>query len=277
MSSLAHHLQIGPDEVSGNDGRGRVFLLPGSPGRAAKIATHFSDVRVCENPRRMDVHLGTLELDGVKIDIASAPTGMGCPSLGIVVTELIRLGARRLLRVGTAGILQPELLCGHLVIATGAVRDEASSDAFAPRDVPALAHLDWIAALTNAARKTGHGERTFAGVVHSKDSLYGREFPLGPRAKDNEHYMEILRKLGVLATEMESSHLFMLAAVQGLEVSPITGSSPSRLGVKAGTILAMIGDDEHGFAPEELARTAEERAIEVALQASVELIAAEDS
>ncbi|MBW2254256.1 MAG: uridine phosphorylase [Deltaproteobacteria bacterium] len=269
--NMAHHLQIGPEDVAGNGDRGRFFLLPGSPARARRIADHFSDLVVRENTRRHDVYLGTLQDGDLEVDVATVGTGMGCPSIGIVVTELLRIGARRLLRVGTAGSLQPDHVhLGDLVVATAAVRDEGTSDALAPRDVPAVAHPDWIAALAAAARRRGEAAHTFLGVVHTKDSMYGREFPDGPLSEQNALYMAMLRGLGVVATEMESSHLFMLAAVHSANITPLAECSASAAAVKAGAVYAIVGTEE-GFAPADLARAVEERMIQVGITAAIEL------
>lgn len=267
--SDAHHLCVGPEVVAGNGTAGRVFLLPGSAARAHAIAAHFDDVVAYENPRRHDVLVGTLTRGGVTVDVGTVNTGMGCPSLGIIVSELIGLGARQFLRVGTAGTLQPELIgVGDLIIATGAVRDEGASDAFAPRTVPAVAHPDWVSALADASRALGFSERTFRGLVHSKDALYGREFPAGPMASQNAEYMAVLERLGVMASEMESSHLFILAQTHGPDLQPITGSDNAV--VKAGAILAIIGSSEF-WAEDDDAAAAIQRAIDVALQAAVNL------
>ncbi len=277
--TLAHHLGIDADAVAGNGGRGRVFFVPGSVGRARAIAARFEDAARHDNPRGLTVWTGRLrvEVDGrpVVVDAGAVPTGMGSPSVGIVVTELINLGVRRLLRVGSAGSMQPEVAVGDVVIARAAVRDEGSSDAFAPRDVPAVAHPDWVRALERAA--VALGLRAFTGLVHTKDTLYGREFPAGPLAGANRDYMRVLAELGVLASEMESSHLFMLAMAHGADVHPVGRPNPGARAVKAGTVLAIIGDEDHGWAPDDLAAATEARAVEVAVRAAAELIAAEDA
>jgi len=266
-----HHIRIDAAAVAGNGGRGRVFLVPGSLARAEAIAERFEDRRVFPSPRRLDVHTGRYTRGGRSVDVGACPTGMGCPSVGIVVAELCALGVRRLVRVGSAGSLQPGVIgSGDLVIATGAVRDEASSDAFASRDVPALAHPDWVLALRRAALDRGVGSRTFEGLVHTKDSLYGREFATGPRAVQNRAYMDELRALSVLATEMESSHLFMLAQAAVRRPTPLL-ADPDPAEIKAGTVLAVIGD-EGSFAAAAEARAAEELAIDVALDAALALL-----
>ncbi len=268
-----HHLTIGEQHTTGNGGAGRVFLLPGSHQRARRLAGKLSDVETIESPRGLDVHLGHTTLDGVTADVGVVATGMGCPSVGIIVTELIMLGAKLFCRVGTSGSLQVDRVrAGHLVIATAAVCDEGASDSYAPREVPAVAHPDWNAALKKAALGLGLGDCTWAGTVHSKDSLYGREFGLGPMKEQNAAYLKLLTDLGVMATEMESSHLFTLAAAHAPDIRPLDGGAGLAPGIKAGSVLAVVGDSEP-FAAPEVAALAETRLIDVAIRSAVHLIA----
>ena len=271
-SFQAHHICIGPDEMKGNGDLGRVFFLPGSDSRAQQIAERFHDATRHPSPRQINAWLGVVRGMHGDVDVGVISTGMGCPSLGIVVTELVLGGARRLLRVGSAGSVQPQhIKAGTLVIATAAVRDEGTSDAYAPREVPAVAHPDWVEALSRASRRLGLDDRTYAGVVHTKDSLYGREFATGPQAHKNRDYMEMLGSLGVMATEMESAHLFMLAAAHNATPRPLAVRASDPGTVKAGTILAVIGDDPP-FAPPDVVHACETRAIDVACQAAQELM-----
>jgi len=268
---VPHHLSISSEHTAGNLGAGRFFLLPGSDGRAQRIGERFSNHQVVPSDRQLNVHLGQLECNGEAVDVGAVATGMGCPSLDIVVTELIRLGGRNLLRVGTAGSLQPGVVqVGDLVIASGAVRDEATSDAYAPREYPAVADPDLVRCLERAATSCGHGEHTFRGLVHSKDSLFGREFLLGPRAAVNRDYMRQLAEMGVLASEMEAAHLLILADVHRGRPQPLAGLRAPTGAIRCGALLAIIGD-EGPFAGADVARHAEERAIEVALEGIHEL------
>ncbi|HHO53278.1 MAG TPA: uridine phosphorylase [Deltaproteobacteria bacterium] len=268
---LAHHLEIEPEHLEGNQGIGRYVLLPGSVGRVARISARLSGVQVIENRRRLDVHLGTLRHEGGTIDVAVLPTGMGCPSVDIVVNELIALGARRLLRVGTAGGLQPQLAIGDLVIATGAVRDESTSDVYAPRGFPAVADPWLVHALCRAADQLGLADRVHCGLLHSKDSFYGREFGRGPDAERNHTYMARLAGMGVLATEMEAAHLFVLGAALSdgpTTVAQLRSHTPS---IRAGAVCAIIGTPASGIAALAEEQEAEERLIELALSALIEL------
>ncbi len=257
----AHHMSISTEEVAGNNGVGRYILLPGSDGRAASIAEHFSNGWVKEHSRRHNFYAGTLDLDGEPVDVAVVATGMGCPSVDIIVNELIRLGARRLLRVGTAGSLQPgRIPIGSIVVASAAVRDEGASRLYMPREVPAVASAEMIAAANRASAVCGV-EYGFTGIVHTKDSLYARELQAGPRAAENERFMEQLRSSGVLASEMETAMLFTLAQIYTQEFR----SAGERLDVEAGTVLGIIGD-ETAFGTEEQTASTTDLAVQVGLE-----------
>lgn len=270
-----HHIRLQPEDVHGNGDLGRLFFLPGSASRARHFAEYFLDRRVVETPRHVDTWLGRYTRGGVTIDVGATSTGMGPPSLNIVVSELMALGARRFLRVGSAGSLQPDHIHpGDVVIATAAVRDERTSDMFTPREYPAASHPDWVRHLRSAALNQGHGGHTYPGLVHSKCALYGRELAKGPQAEENAAYMELLSRSGVLASEMEASHLFVLCGCEGPDIRPLDRHDTDREAYKAGAILAIIGG-EALFATADVAREAEDRAIRIALEAAVHLVAEE--
>jgi purine-nucleoside phosphorylase len=94
-------------------------LLPGDPLRAQYIAETYLDNPIQRNHERGMLGY-TGEFEGRPVSVQS--TGMGCPSAAIVVEELIQLGVKRLLRVGTCGGLQPDLTLGDLIVALSAVR-----------------------------------------------------------------------------------------------------------------------------------------------------------
>jgi DeoD family purine-nucleoside phosphorylase len=181
-------------------------LLPGDPGRALRLAQEL-----LEQPRMLNHHRGLWGYtgtahDGAELSIQS--TGMGGPSLAIVVHELIALGARRLVRVGTCGALDPALALGDLLVATAALPADGTSRALGSGEGPVPASAGLLAALLDAA-----GERVARGPVASTDLFYGD----GPPERE-------WRAAGALAVEMESAPLFALAA---------------RRGVQAGALLAV--------------------------------------
>jgi uridine phosphorylase len=273
MEHLApHHLAIEPEHCVGNGDLGRLFLLPGSDGRARQIGERLGDPQVVPSPRQHNVYLGRVDSPHGVVDVGSVATGMGCPSVDIILTELISLGARLFLRVGTAGSLQPETVrVGDLVIATAAVRDEGCSLRYAPAEFPATADPEWVHSLELAACRQKVGGRTFRGVVQTKDSLFARELGFGPLQEENRGYQRQLRALGVLASEMEAAHLFVLAAVHSTAHTSLAGVPDPKSVVRAGALLAIIGDDRP-FAEANEAGEVEQAAIEVALEGSRELV-----
>lgn len=270
-----HHISASRDDLAGNHGLGRYVFLPGSDGRAKKIAGHFDDVTVRPSDRGHNLYLGKLKRKGLAIDVAAVSSGMGCPSVDIIMTELLKLGARRFLRVGTAGSLQGDrILVPSVVIATAAVRDEHTSAMYAPVEYPAVASPLMVQALSAAAHELGIADRVFKGVVHSKDSLFAREFGEGPFSVENHTYMARLKSLEVLASEMEASHLFVLASVQGAAVRSLAEGDAGTPAVLAGCTLAIIGDCQP-FSEPANAEKALEMNISLALQGIAELASIE--
>ncbi|KAF4667022.1 hypothetical protein FOL47_003812 [Perkinsus chesapeaki] len=234
----ANHVTVTHEHCLGNGGLGRFWILPGSRDRAKQIAeTYFHDLQVIASPRGHDGYIGKFDgADGTVVDIGVISTGMGAPSVDIIVTEMIKLGAKVLVRVGTAGAMQKTLSIGDIVIATGAVRDEGTTRHYMPLEFPALGSATVVTAMCNAAQrqleedddKLEDGAQWIydAGPVHTKDSLMAREFKFGPYGPEHKRYMEVLEDLGCLASEMEVAMLFSLAQVYG---------------VKVGCVLAIIG------------------------------------
>jgi uridine phosphorylase len=181
---------------------------------------------------------------------------MGAPSLEIIATELFHLGARRFLRVGTSGSMQPGLVrASDYVIATAAVRDDGASRTYAPAEFPAVASVSTVLAAQAAARKLGL--RNHSGVVHSKDAFYAREFGHGPLAEEHARYRAMLTAMNTLASEMEASMLFTLRghflqqAILNARAGAWTGIEP----VLAGAVFLVIGEeDEYTDREAELAR-----------------------
>lgn len=266
---VPHHITATADDLAGNDGGGRIILLPGSDGRAKAIADHFDNVTVRPSGRSHNVYLGTLNHGGQTIDVASVCSGMGTPSLDIIVQELFHMGSRVFLRVGTAGSLQaPRVKVGDLVIGTGAVRDDGASKNYVPPEFPAIASPQLVMAARSAATRCGLSDRVATGLIHSKDSLFAREFGAGPMAMESKRYMEILEAAGVVASEMESSHLFVLAALfsHGLTVANAAGPQE----VLAGSVLGIIGDDGP-FAPADRVKETVADSVTLAIETVKEL------
>lgn len=203
---------------------GKYVILPGDPKRCEKIAQFFdSPVKVADK-REYVTYTGYI--DGEKVSVTS--TGIGGPSAAIAMEELVKAGAQIFIRVGTCGGIDTKVKGGDIVIATGAVRAEGTSKEYAPIEFPAVANLDVINALVEGAKKLGFNYH--AGVVQCKDSFYGQHSPQTmPVANELINKWEAWKRLGCLASEMESAALFVVA---------------SYLHVKVGSVFLVVANQE---------------------------------
>ena len=217
-NGIQYHLGIQNGDV------GKYVILPGDPKRCAKIASHFDDARLVADRREFTTYTGYLE--GEKVSVTS--TGIGGPSAAIALEELARCGADTFIRVGTCGGMQPEVKSGDLVIATGAVRMEGTSREYAPIEFPAVADLGIAGALKDAAGRLGYPYHL--GVVQCKDSFYGQHEPeIMPVGYELCSKWEAWKRLGCLASEMESAALFVAAA---------------HLHVRIGSVFLVVANQE---------------------------------
>jgi purine-nucleoside phosphorylase len=178
-----------------------LVLLPGDPNRATRVAAMFdgglANARRVNEHRAMYGYTGTYH--GVPVSVQT--TGMGTPSISIVVEELLRLGVTRLIRVGTCGGIGRGIHTGDLVIATAAAPVDGASatylhgDAFAP-----AADFGLTRSLVDAATRLG--VTPYIGTVATVDVFYNPD----------DDYASKWRGRGVLAFEMEAAALFLLAA-----------------------------------------------------------------
>ena len=195
---------------------GRYCFLPGDPGRCEKIAAYFDNPVKIQSNREYTTYTGTLL--GEKVSVCS--TGIGGPSAVIAMEELHAIGADTFIRVGTCGGIALQVQSDDVVIATGAVRHEGASREYAPIEFPAVPHYQVLAALTQAAQNLGKPWK--AGVVQCKDSFYGQHSPgRMPVSYELETKWEAWKRLGVLASEMESAALFTVAAARGVRCGSV--------------------------------------------------------
>ena len=206
-----------PVHLKPNAGVAERALLPGDPGRALRLAQHLlaAPMQVLNTNRGLWGYTGTAA-DGRPLTIQS--TGMGGPSAAIVAEELIGLGARRLVRVGTSGGLDGQAL-GTLLVAGAALCADGASRALGAGE-RAEADPELTAALERVAGPSA--------VVASSDLFYD------PDAERPGRWLAA----GAVAVEMEAATLFTIARLRG---------------VAAGCVLIVsdrvpqgerIGDDE---------------------------------
>ena len=228
---------------------GRYVFLPGDPGRVPKIATYLEQAQLTAQNREFTTYTGFL--DGVPVSVTS--TGIGGPSAAIAMEELVQCGADTFLRIGTCGGMQPHLVPGTLILPTGAVRMEGTTQEYMPLAFPAVPDFGLTEHLVCAARAAAYDYHT--GVVQCKDSFYGQHspetMPVAPTLLQN---WQAWKAAGTLASEMESAALFTVAAARH---------------VRCATILQMLWNQERQAVVRDKEHAASDmtHAIEVAVAA----------
>jgi purine-nucleoside phosphorylase len=241
MSQLHIHAQ--PGDVA------PWVLLPGDPKRATFIAeTFLESPRLYNDNRHLLGYTGGYR--GVPVSVQT--TGMGCPSLAIVTEELIRLGARTLIRVGTAGIVSPAISPGDLIIATAAVPADGTTRQYL-KGRPYAPHPDFEVVSALAACGQEGDSEAHLGLIRTEDAFYATSPADVPE----------LRELGVLAIEMEASALFLLGRLRGVATGCVLSASNA------------IGDSS--FTDAEVLGGSVRKMVERALNACVRLAEAEGS
>ncbi|MEV6927399.1 nucleoside phosphorylase [Dactylosporangium sp. NPDC051485] len=184
-------------------------LITGDPDRVPLLAEDLGTVKTTWTKRGYVC----AEVWTADEPILVCSTGIGGPTTAIVVEELAQLGVSRLIRVGTCGSMQAKVRAGHIVISSGAVRDEGTSHQYLPPEYPAVPSFALLRAVADAAEAEGAPHHV--GITHCKDAYYAEKPDGFPRADDWRKRWAELRSAGVLATEMEAAVLFAVAAVRG--------------------------------------------------------------
>ncbi len=205
-----HHIDMVKGDV------GRYVFLPGDPGRCELIASYLDNPKQVAYKREYNTYTGTLL--GEKVSVTS--TGIGCPSTAIAVEELIMLGADTFIRVGTSGGMQPYQIPGTLAIVSGAIRDEGTTRHYMPIEFPAVADVDVVLALREAAVKLGYPYEI--GVSQTKDSFYGQHMPeTMPVANHLLDRWKAWKMGGAICSEMEAASIFILSSIHRVRAGGI--------------------------------------------------------
>jgi len=200
-----YHIGLGPGELA------EYILLPGDPDRTARIATHLDAIEGRHRHREFSSVTGTYR--GQRVSIVS--TGIGTDNVEIVVAEILAITERpTFIRTGSCGALQPEIGLGDLIVSTGAVRLETTTNWFVHDGYPAVAHHEAVCALIEAAHRLGH--RYHVGVTATAPGFYGAQGRPVPRLPIRyPDLAEEMARQRVLNFEMEASAVFVLAGLAG--------------------------------------------------------------
>ncbi len=188
-------------------------ILPGDPGRVDKIAQYIDSPHFLAQNREFKSFVGKINNE----DVIITSTGIGGPSAAIALEELSLIGLKKAVRIGTCGGISAEVSGGDIVIPTAAIRMEGTSREYAPVEYPACADFDMVCALVRAAQNNKMKYHT--GVIQSKDSFYGQHSPESmPVSYELLNKWDAWKRLGVLASEMETAALFTVAAVRRIKM-----------------------------------------------------------
>jgi DeoD family purine-nucleoside phosphorylase len=177
-------------------------LLPGDPLRAKYIAETFMDEpRQVNGERGMLGYTGTFQ--GKPVSVQSS--GMGCPSAAIVIEELVMLGVKRIIRVGTCGGLQKGMKLGDLIVAITSVPADSTATHLVPE--PHVPTADWnlLHGAVHSAKELG--KPVHVGPIVSSDLFYN---------PDKDQYRRWSER-GILGVEMEAATLFTLGALRKIQ------------------------------------------------------------
>ncbi|MBN2899859.1 MAG: nucleoside phosphorylase [Clostridia bacterium] len=194
------HILCTPDDVA------EVVLLPGDPERVLRVAAYLDDYREIAYNREFRTVTGNYK--GMSVTVTS--TGIGGASAVIALEELIACGAKKFIRIGSAGAAQSNIAIGDLIIATGAVREDGASAMYVDKQFPAAPSLALAETLKKIAIQEGF--RYHTGLVRSHDAFY----------MDEElDLMRYWSGKNILGSDMETAALFVVGAIRGVEVASV--------------------------------------------------------
>jgi uridine phosphorylase len=202
------------DHLELEEGMATVAIITGDPARAVVVATSLG-AHLVSDKRGFACYLAPQW----KRPLVIVATGIGGPATAIVVEELIILGVKAIIRLGTCGSLQPQVRPGHIVVAAGCVREEGTSVSYIGPSFPALSNGQLCSTLTKGAQAAG--AVVHLGITHCKDAYYSEKQGMQPDSEFVRNKWSTWRNAGVLATEMEAAPLFVIASLRGVAAAAL--------------------------------------------------------
>lgn len=213
-----YHISVAPGEIA------PYILLCGDPARAYKVAKYF------EKANEPITHREYVTITGVYkgLPISVMATGIGTDNTEIALIEISQVVEKpTLVRIGTCGALKPGIELGDLVISTGAVRLENTTDAFVVEGYPAVAHHEVVLALLESAKQKN--KKHHAGLTGTASGFYGAQGRTVPGfTPRNPNLPKELEQMNVLNLEMESSCLFVLSQLGGFRSGAVCAAVANR-------------------------------------------------
>ena len=201
-----HHIDMQTGEIA------PTVLVPEYKENVELFASLVSDARKVAQKREYLSYIGNS--DGLEISCTSS--GIGTSPTAIGTEELIRIGAKNLIRLGSCQVIQPHIKAGDVIIPIGAVRDERAMEEFIPIDYPAYADFHIVRALIDACQKVGLNYHL--GIVRTHDALYlESQWAEGDLKARIQKWVD----LEVVALDNESSAMFVTASMQGVRAGAL--------------------------------------------------------
>jgi len=135
--------------------------------------------------------------------------GMGAPFAAAFLEEVIAHGCRKFIVCGGCGVLDREIALGHVIVPTGAIRDEGTSYHYLPPGQEAAPTNSALLAIENTLKDME--VEYLKTKTWTTDGVF-RE----TRAKVNRRLAE-----GCLTVEMEAAALFAVAQFRGVELGQV--------------------------------------------------------
>lgn len=238
-----YHIGLKPGDLA------PYILLCGDPARVERVAKLMTDTKPAISHREYVTITGRYK--GVPVSVMA--TGMGPDNTEIALVEISQLlQEATLIRIGSCGGLKKGVELADLVISTGAVRLENTTNSYVCEGYPAVAHHEVTQALIDAAKELKHPYHV--GITATAPGFYAPQGRTVPRFSPLEPELpQKLEKMNVTNMEMEASALFVLSHLAGF---------------RAGTVCAVYANRHaNKFIDEETMKVAEGRCIEAGLKA----------
>lgn len=234
MQEVQKHIRCRPGDIA------PAVIVPGDPGRVHRIAERMTDAKLIADNREYVVYTG--QYNNTPVSVCSS--GIGGPAASIAFEELANVGARVLIRVGSAGGRQPETPLGTPVVIHATYRGEGTSRVYLPPEFPAVADRDLTNVLVQTLQEMHVDYQV--GIGFTRDAYYVQ----------NRELNALLSDVGVVAAEQEAAVLFIVGQVRGLKTACIVATD-SNIALDPQPTLA---EKEQAF------RKGESVAIDAALQ-----------
>lgn len=196
----------------------KYVVFSGDPGRVELLAELLDDPKHIAFSREFNTYTGSYK--GLPVTVSS--TGIGAPSAAIAMEEMYECGMEAAVRMGTTMGLRDDSL-GKLIIPTGIMREESTGTTYVPVSYPAVADFELVECMNRSTRQ--HGRQYINGVTCTMDGFYSRmrESRLSRKMQtDIEETFRRLKNYNILAVDMESSCMLVLANLMGIKGCVVT-------------------------------------------------------